>query len=165
MFQFVRLRFEAKVIDEGTLPRFFGPALRGALGLTFRKMVCVTHLDDCYSCLLKFQCPFTRFFEPFAPPDHPVLQLLPLQPHHGNFLNEGSQKLLTEDLFHPLSVNIPPYSLDQNHLPSPTFDLKSLNRILLPFHPTLQPHLKPFLSFDEGFKHLLDSPVNLNPIP
>jgi len=80
MLQFIRLRFEAKVIGEGTLPRFFGPTLRGALGLTFRKMVCVTHLEECSLCLLKFQCPFTRFFEPFSPPDHPFSKRLQQMP-------------------------------------------------------------------------------------
>lgn len=76
MLRFVRLRFEAKITNEGKLPRFFGPTLRGALGLTFRKMVCVTHLDDCSPCILKFQCPYTRFFEPFAPSDHPFSKRL-----------------------------------------------------------------------------------------
>jgi len=76
MLRFVRLRFEAEVTDEGTLPKFFGPTLRGALGLTFRKMVCVTHLDDCQPCILKFQCPYTRFFEPLAHPDHPFSKRL-----------------------------------------------------------------------------------------
>lgn len=75
-FSFVRLRFEAEVTKEGKLPRFFGPTLRGALGITFRKMACVTHLDDCASCLLRFQCPYTRFFEPYAPTDHPFAKRL-----------------------------------------------------------------------------------------
>jgi len=80
MLRFVRLRFEAEVTGEGTLPRFFGPTLRGALGLTFRKMVCVTHLDDCSPCILRFQCPYARFFEPFAPPDHPFSKRLVQMP-------------------------------------------------------------------------------------
>lgn len=80
MLEFVRLRFEAEVVQGGTLPRFWGPTLRGALGLTFRKMVCVTHLDDCAPCLLRFQCPFPRFFEPYAPPDHPLGKRLAQMP-------------------------------------------------------------------------------------
>ncbi|MFN3422619.1 MAG: CRISPR system precrRNA processing endoribonuclease RAMP protein Cas6 [Armatimonadota bacterium] len=76
MLKFVRLRFEVEVMKEGKLPRFFGPTLRGALGITFRKMACVTHLDDCDPCLLRFQCPYARFFEPFAPPDHPFAKRL-----------------------------------------------------------------------------------------
>jgi hypothetical protein len=80
MLKFVRLRFEAEVTKEGKLPRFFGPTLRGALGLTFRKMVCVTHLDECAPCLLRFQCPYTRFFEPYAPADHPFAKRLSQMP-------------------------------------------------------------------------------------
>lgn len=80
MLRFVRLRFEAEVIREGRLPRFFGPTLRGALGMTFRKMACVTHLDDCAPCLLRFQCPYTRFFEPCAPADHPFAKRLSQMP-------------------------------------------------------------------------------------
>jgi hypothetical protein len=80
MLRFVRLRFEAEVTNDGTLPRFFGPTLRGALGLNFRKMVCVTHLDDCSQCILRFQCPYTRFFEPFAPADHPFAKRLVQMP-------------------------------------------------------------------------------------
>ncbi|MCX7642594.1 MAG: CRISPR system precrRNA processing endoribonuclease RAMP protein Cas6 [Armatimonadetes bacterium] len=80
MLRFTRLKFEVRVTDEGKLPRFFGPTLRGALGLTFRKMVCVTHLDDCSPCLLRFQCPYTRFFEPFAPSDHPFFRRIRQMP-------------------------------------------------------------------------------------
>ncbi len=65
---------------EGKLPRFFGPALRGALGITFRKMACVTHLDDCAPCLLRFQYPYTRFFEPYASFDHPFAKRLSQMP-------------------------------------------------------------------------------------
>jgi len=70
--EFVWLRFEGRVTEGGQLPRFFGPTLRGALGLSLRKLVCVTHLPECSPCLLRFQCPYPRFFEPFAPPDHPL---------------------------------------------------------------------------------------------
>lgn len=76
MLRFVRLRFEAEVVGEGSLPKFFGPTLRGALGMTFRRMVCVTHLDECSPCILRFQCPYARFFEPFAPSDHPFSKRL-----------------------------------------------------------------------------------------
>jgi len=71
MLEFVRLRMEATVTQGGQLPRFLGSTLRGALMATFRKMVCVTHLPECPPCLLRFQCPYPRFFEPFASPDHP----------------------------------------------------------------------------------------------
>ncbi len=75
-----RLRFESEVVKEGTLPRFFGPALRGALGLNFRRIVCVTHLSECEPCLLRFQCPYPRLFELFAPPDHPFAKRLSQMP-------------------------------------------------------------------------------------
>ena len=80
MLGFVRLRFEAEVVEAGVLPRFFGPTLRGALALTFRKMVCVTHMQECSPCILRFQCPYARFFEPFAPSDHPFSKRLSQMP-------------------------------------------------------------------------------------
>ena len=76
MLRFVRLRFEVRVKNEGRLPKFFSPTLRGALGLNFRKSACVTHLEQCEPCLLRFQCPYARFFEPFSPPDNPFSKRL-----------------------------------------------------------------------------------------
>lgn len=62
------------------LPRFYGLTLRGALGLTFRRMVCITHLPECAPCLLRFQCPYSRFFEPAAPTEHPFAKRLSQMP-------------------------------------------------------------------------------------
>ncbi len=76
MLEFVRLRMEATVTQGGLLPRFLGSTLRGALMTTFRRMVCVTYLPECPPCLLRFQCPYPRFFEPVAPPDHPFVTRL-----------------------------------------------------------------------------------------
>ncbi len=59
--ELVRVRFEATVTSEGVLPRFWGPTLRGGLGLVFRSLVCVTHMDECAPCLLRFQCSYPRF--------------------------------------------------------------------------------------------------------
>lgn len=78
--ELVRVRFEATVTNEGVLPRFWGPTLRGGLGLAFRSLVCVTHMDECAPCLLRFQCPYPRFFEPSAPPDHPFAARLKEMP-------------------------------------------------------------------------------------
>lgn len=50
--------------------------MRGSLGMTFRKMVCVTRMETCDGCLLRFHCPYPRFFEPFAPPGHPFARRL-----------------------------------------------------------------------------------------
>lgn len=78
--EWVRLRFEAEVTRQGVLPRFWGPALRGALGFALRKMVCITHLPQCAPCLLRFQCPYPRFLEPFPEPDHPFGRRLSSMP-------------------------------------------------------------------------------------
>ncbi len=80
MMELVRLRFEATVTERGQLPRFFGPTLRGALGSTFWRMVCVTHMPECAPCPLRDQCPYPRFFEPFAPSDHPFAKRLAQMP-------------------------------------------------------------------------------------
>jgi len=76
----LKLRFEAEVTSTGTLPKFFGPTIRGALGITLRKMACITHIDDCKSCILHLQCPYARFFEPSTPTDHPFSHRLAQMP-------------------------------------------------------------------------------------
>jgi hypothetical protein len=80
MLRMLKLRFEAEVTDAGTLPKFFGPTIRGALGTMLRKIACVTHTDECKSCLLHIQCPYARFFEPYMPVDHPFSHRLSQMP-------------------------------------------------------------------------------------
>ncbi len=53
--------------EAGRLPRFLGPTLRGGLGHMLRRMVCVTRLPDCATCLLRYRCAYPVLFQPFAP--------------------------------------------------------------------------------------------------
>lgn len=46
-----------------------GNSLRGGFGSAFRKLVCVDLRWNCAECTLRFTCPYTKFFNPFLPPD------------------------------------------------------------------------------------------------
>jgi hypothetical protein len=46
-----------------------GNALRGGFGSAFRRLVCVDLRWECAACALRFDCPYTRVFNPFLPPD------------------------------------------------------------------------------------------------
>lgn len=48
-----------------------GNSLRGGFGNAFRKLVCVDLRWECAECSLRFQCPYTKVFNPFIPPDAP----------------------------------------------------------------------------------------------
>jgi hypothetical protein len=48
-----------------------GNSLRGGFGNAFRKLVCVDLRWECADCALRSQCPYTRVFNPFIPPDAP----------------------------------------------------------------------------------------------
>ncbi len=61
--------FYMEAVKPAILPRFLGPALRGGLGHTLRRMVCVTRLPDCDGCLLRFHCAYPTIFQPYALPD------------------------------------------------------------------------------------------------
>ncbi len=80
MLELVMLHFEAEVVEGGQLPRFIGPTLRGAIGLRLRKITCVTHLPECQGCILRFQCPYCRIFEPFLPEGHKFARRLSSMP-------------------------------------------------------------------------------------
>ncbi|MDQ7820099.1 MAG: CRISPR system precrRNA processing endoribonuclease RAMP protein Cas6 [Armatimonadota bacterium] len=67
-FEVGRYRFRWVSEEAGRLPRFLGPTLRGGLGHTLRRMVCVTRLPACEACLLRFRCAYPVLFQPFAPP-------------------------------------------------------------------------------------------------
>lgn len=65
LFTFHRLRFHFHAA--GTI--FFpegkpGNILRGAFGLLFRKVTCVTECDSALHCPLEQECPYSRVFEP-----------------------------------------------------------------------------------------------------
>ncbi len=50
-------------------PRNPGNTLRGALGSTFKRLVCPTPTDCHQTCRLKTTCPYSQIFEPSPPPD------------------------------------------------------------------------------------------------
>lgn len=73
-----RVDFHLRFKDAGRLPAYLGSALRGALGHSLKRLVCVTRQPHCDGCLLQANCFHFRFFETPArrparnhPPPHP----------------------------------------------------------------------------------------------
>jgi hypothetical protein len=67
VFRFYPLRFHFIAVER----LFFPPGkaaniLRGALGVTFRRIACVPHCTGAKSCDLRGSCPYARVFEPMA---------------------------------------------------------------------------------------------------
>lgn len=64
------LRFHLVPEGELRLPALNkGNSLRGGFGTAFRRLVCVDRNWDCAPCSLRYDCPYTKVFNPFIPPD------------------------------------------------------------------------------------------------
>ncbi len=70
-----RYQFNCLVKEPLKFNFYAGSLLRGAFGQALRKLVCVTHMQDCKACLLYRQCAYPKVFE--TPP--------PLQVQFQNF--------------------------------------------------------------------------------
>ena len=62
-----RYQFNCRVTSPLNLNFYSGSMLRGAFGKALRKLACVTHMQDCKSCLLYRQCAYPRLFETPVP--------------------------------------------------------------------------------------------------
>ncbi|RKY03611.1 hypothetical protein DRP77_05755 [Candidatus Poribacteria bacterium] len=62
--EFAAFRFRLKADDRFNLPRFVGSTLRGALGISLKKTVCLARdRESCTGCLLQPSCVYTYLFE------------------------------------------------------------------------------------------------------
>jgi hypothetical protein len=76
-FTLHRLRLTLTAEEPLFLPTYKGTTLRGGFGITFRRLVCYQpQLPTCDECLLRFNCPYTRLFNPFPAPGAEVLKNL-----------------------------------------------------------------------------------------
>jgi len=73
-FKVACYRIELSAGEKGLiLPPYKGATLRGAFGITFRRIVCTTRLNECNDCMLKESCPYSYIFETSPPSDTKVL--------------------------------------------------------------------------------------------
>ena len=76
----LRLRFQAG--REARFPEAYtGSAWRGGLGHALRQAACVTRLDRCDPCLLRYECPYAYVFETPPPPGTERMRKYPAAPH------------------------------------------------------------------------------------
>jgi hypothetical protein len=74
MIELLHLRFSLVPEQPLRLPAHNkGNSLRGGFGSAFRKLVCVDLRWECAACTLRYNCPYTKVFNPFVPPDAPQL--------------------------------------------------------------------------------------------
>jgi len=71
--QLARYRLDWVVTRPIRLPDYAGSMLRGAFGHALRNIGCITREQDCTTCPLRRDCPYTLLFEP-VPPEHHALQ-------------------------------------------------------------------------------------------
>ncbi|MFB3787122.1 MAG: CRISPR system precrRNA processing endoribonuclease RAMP protein Cas6 [bacterium] len=61
--RYLRVRFELRSLSECRLPGFLGSTLRGALAMSFRRMVCTFDMRPCDGCPVQRTCPYPALFE------------------------------------------------------------------------------------------------------
>lgn len=76
-----RYRLLMAAQGEPSLPAYSGSAWRGALGHALRRLVCVTRMQACATCLLYHGCPYPYLFETPPPPGSARLRRYPHAPH------------------------------------------------------------------------------------
>ena len=94
---YLTLRFWAISRGEGTLPSFPGPTIRGAFGLSLRRIVChLTHSTaDCNTCILKGSCAYSVIFEGIPPANRIYLRKYPRIPQPFVLLIEPQKQRIT----------------------------------------------------------------------
>ncbi|PMP76271.1 MAG: CRISPR-associated protein Cas6 [Sulfurihydrogenibium sp.] len=62
-FEFVRLRFDYKILTPFSQPYFLGSSFRGIMGRKLKSTVCIKPFKSCQECELNQTCPYTVIFE------------------------------------------------------------------------------------------------------
>lgn len=86
------VRFLCRLQNNGVFSAYKGSMLRGALGTSLRRAVCVVQKSDCPQCLLRSTCVFPRLFTAASAPKDGVAAPLPsppfcLEPPHDRQTN------------------------------------------------------------------------------
>lgn len=61
--EIIKLRFHFQAKQPIYLPDYKGATFRGAMGKTFKNIVCMVSVKSCESCLMKDSCPYFNLFE------------------------------------------------------------------------------------------------------
>jgi len=69
-----RYKFTLLPEKEMLLPQYLGSTLRGAFGISFKRIVCCSHDKICETCLLKEKCIYSYVFETAPPADSEKLK-------------------------------------------------------------------------------------------
>ena len=85
-FTVAQVLWNGRFLNGGRLPGFRGATLRGALGYHLRNTVCNSFQRKCCDCFLRFQCPYSQFFEGTAPEDRRIMRLYENTPQPFMFL-------------------------------------------------------------------------------
>lgn len=99
--RFLRVRFVLRALSECRLPEFLGSTLRGALAMSYRRMVCTFDMRPCDGCPVQRTCPYPIFFETPAA--------------------SGTQEIKRmRDIPHPILI-VPPLRHAKRYRPGDTF--------------------------------------------
>ncbi len=95
----LRLRF-VRDAGEPAPAGYMGSAWRGALGRLLRRAACITRLERCDACLLRYECPYAYVFETPPPPGSSKMRKYPAAPHP--FVLEPAEWFEPEDGARPV---------------------------------------------------------------
>ena len=80
-FYFYFYEIKAKALDLLLLTKYKGSSFRGAFGHCLRKLCCVTKINDCFTCNLKFNCLYSLVMESPINETHPYHRKYRKTPH------------------------------------------------------------------------------------
>ncbi len=111
-----RVRFILRSLSECRLPDFLGSTLRGALAMSFRRMVCTFGMRPCDGCPVQRTCPYPALFETPAATGtqavkrmrdipHPILIVPPLR--HAKRYRPGDTLAFETVLLGPATQRVP----------------------------------------------------------
>ena len=106
----VRLRLQfARHAGETAPAGYMGSAWRGAMGRLLRRAACITRLERCDSCMLRYECPYAYVFETPPPPESSRMRKYPAAPHP--FVLEPAESFRPEDAARPVRPEGETYGL------------------------------------------------------
>jgi hypothetical protein len=77
-----KFTFRLKVVDSLNVPEYKGAMIRGAFGYAFKKVTCITRMNECEPCMLKETCSYFKIFETEMPDNNiPYLHGVRKMPH------------------------------------------------------------------------------------
>lgn len=78
--RYLDLAMTCRMTSPGRLSAYKGSMLRGALGASLRKWLCMSRKSDCDACLLRGNCIFVRLFKPVQTEGKPLTPPFCIEP-------------------------------------------------------------------------------------